>query len=62
MGIEGPLPGIFKVNPDKSTCFCAGVYPLIHSQILSTLKMGEGKLPVRYLGVSLISSRLYVCS
>ncbi|KAK1554682.1 hypothetical protein Q3G72_015780 [Acer saccharum] len=47
-----------KANPDKSTCFCVGVSPLIQSHILSTLKMGEGKLPVRYLGVPLISFRL----
>jgi hypothetical protein len=38
-----------KANPDKSTCFCAGIFPLVHSQILSMLKMGESKLQVRYL-------------
>jgi hypothetical protein len=47
-----------QANPDKSTCFCAGVSPFVYSQILSMLKMGEGKLPVRYLGVPLISSQL----
>jgi hypothetical protein len=31
---------------------------LIQSQIFSTLKMSEGKLPICYLGVPLISSQL----
>ncbi|XP_059462077.1 uncharacterized protein LOC132191079 [Corylus avellana] len=31
-----------KANPDKSTCFCAVLSHLAQSQILSTLKMGEG--------------------
>jgi hypothetical protein len=44
---------VLKANPNKSSCFCVGASPLVHSQILSTLKMGEGKLPV-----PLISSRL----
>jgi hypothetical protein len=41
-----------KSYPNKSTY---GVSHLVHSQILSTLKMSEGKLPVCYLGVPLIS-------
>jgi hypothetical protein len=50
-----------KANLDKSTCFCVGVFsPLVQSQILSKLKMGEGKLPVCYLRVPLISSWLCV--
>jgi hypothetical protein len=47
-----------KANPEKSTLFCAGVSLSVKAQIINTLKMCEGKLPVRYLGVPLISSRL----
>jgi hypothetical protein len=38
-----------KVNPEKSTLFCAGVSLSVKAQIVNTLKMCEGKLQVRYL-------------
>lgn len=42
-----------KVNPLKSFIFCARKL-----QLLDTLHMQEGHLPIRYLGVPLISSTL----
>jgi hypothetical protein len=47
-----------KANPEKSTLLCAGVPLSVKAQIVNLLKMCEGKLPIRYLGVPLISSRL----
>lgn len=49
-----------SVNPSKSTCFFAGINGSIKGDLLDCLKMKEGKLPVRYLGVPLISSKLSV--
>jgi hypothetical protein len=47
-----------KTNPEKSTLFCIGVPLSVETQIVSLLKMCEGKLHVWYLGVLIISSRL----
>jgi len=47
-----------KANPSKSFLFCSGVSERIKISLLSELQMGEGHLPVRYLGVPLISSKL----
>jgi hypothetical protein len=47
-----------KANPLKSSLFCSGVLEMIKISLLSELQMGEGHLPVRYLGVPLISSKL----
>lgn len=47
-----------KCNPAKSTVFCIGVSQVVKDRILGCLQMKEGKLPVRYLGVPLISSRV----
>jgi hypothetical protein len=47
-----------KVNPSKSSFFCSGVSSRMKSLLLDKLHMQEGVLPVKYLGVLLISSRL----
>jgi hypothetical protein len=47
-----------KVNPAKSSFFCSGVSNDTKQELLDTLHMVEGKLPVRYLGVPLITRRL----
>lgn len=45
-------------NPDKSNVFMCGIAANVGEQILSLLGYNAGCLPVRYLGVPLISSRL----
>lgn len=47
-----------KANPSKSSVFLAGVAEDVKQNILNTLHMPEGTLPVRYLGVPLITKRL----
>jgi hypothetical protein len=47
-----------KTNPEKSTLFYAEVHLVVKAQIVNLVKMCEGKLHVRYLGVTLISTRL----
>jgi hypothetical protein len=47
-----------KANPSKSSFFCSGLSPMMKSLLLDELHMQEGLLPVRYLGVPLISSKL----
>jgi hypothetical protein len=47
-----------KANPSKSSFYCSGLPDRMKHIILDELKMNEGHLPVRYLGVPLISSRL----
>ncbi|XP_059434561.1 uncharacterized protein LOC132167566 [Corylus avellana] len=47
-----------KANPSKSSFYCSGILDRIKQVLLNALQMKEGKLPVRYLGVPLISSRL----
>jgi hypothetical protein len=47
-----------KANPSKSSFYCSGISERVKQILLSSLQMKEGKLPVRYLGVPLISSRL----
>ncbi|XP_021979867.1 uncharacterized protein LOC110875989 [Helianthus annuus] len=45
-------------SPAKSTVFFCNVPPSIRQEILDIMPFQEGSLPVRYLGVPLISSRL----
>jgi mannosylglycoprotein endo-beta-mannosidase len=45
-------------NPDKSNIFTSGVSSCVKEQLISILGYKDGVLPVRYLGVPLISSRL----
>lgn len=45
-------------NPDKSNILTCGVAPSVKNQLIASLGYREGALPVRYLGVPLISSRL----
>jgi hypothetical protein len=45
-------------NPDKSSMFLCGVDPNTKMQLLGVLSYREGKLPVRYLGVPLITLKL----
>lgn len=47
-----------KANPEKSTLFCAGVSQVVKDQLVDCLQIREGKLPVLYLGVPLISTRI----
>jgi hypothetical protein len=47
-----------KANPSKSSFYCSGISERVKQILLSSMQMKEGKLPVRYLGVLLISSRL----
>ncbi len=49
-----------KTNPDKSLVFCAGLTDRDKQDVLNLLQMSEGTLPVRYLGVPLITKRLSV--
>lgn len=48
-----------KVNPSKSSMFCSGISLSMKAALLDSLQMKEGKLPVRYLGVPLISSKMF---
>jgi hypothetical protein len=45
-------------NPSKSSLFCAGLSTRMKDVLLEDLQMREGQLPVQYLGVPLISSKL----
>lgn len=47
-----------RANPNKSLAFCAGISGKDKETLLSLLQMSEGTLPVRYLGVPLITKRL----
>ncbi|XP_059442158.1 uncharacterized protein LOC132174537 [Corylus avellana] len=47
-----------KANPSKSSFYCSGISDRVKNKLLTDLQMKEGNLPVRYLGVPLISSRL----
>jgi hypothetical protein len=47
-----------KANPAKSSFFCLGVSNDTKQEMLDFLQMVEGKLPIRYLGVPLITRRL----
>ncbi|CAN1292519.1 LINE-1 retrotransposable element ORF2 protein [Linum perenne] len=48
-----------KINPGKTDLFCSSsVSPLVRSSILSQMGFNIGELPVRYLGVPLISGKL----
>uniref|UniRef100_A0A2N9FAP0 Reverse transcriptase domain-containing protein n=1 Tax=Fagus sylvatica TaxID=28930 RepID=A0A2N9FAP0_FAGSY len=47
-----------SVNQSKSEVFCANVPSDLQAQILSILQFRAGKLPVRYLGMPLISGKL----
>ena len=47
-----------KVNEGKSAIFFAGTNDEVKNDILSLLRFKEGRLPITYLGVPLISSAL----
>jgi hypothetical protein len=47
-----------RANPTKSSLFCAGLPAGDKSVLLDTLQVKEGSLPVRYLGVPLITKKL----
>ncbi|GJS14114.1 putative RNA-directed DNA polymerase, eukaryota, reverse transcriptase zinc-binding domain protein [Tanacetum coccineum] len=51
--VSGLVPSI-----PKSTAFFCNVMPHVKNAILSIMPFSEGKLPAKYLGVPLISSRL----
>ena len=45
-------------NPNKSSLCCTGVPQLVKEQLTDCLQVKERKIPVRYLGVPLISKKL----
>jgi hypothetical protein len=47
-----------KANPAKSVFFCAGIEDDDKKELLDLLQMQEGTLPVRYLGVPLVTKSL----
>jgi hypothetical protein len=47
-----------KTNPSKSSFYCSGISDRVKHLILDDLMMKEGHLPVRYLRVLLIFSKL----
>ncbi|KAL3576428.1 hypothetical protein D5086_021711 [Populus alba] len=51
------LPGLYP-NPNKSDIFLSNPLGADREQIISILGFREGELPMKYLGVPLISSRL----
>ena len=53
------LSGLYP-NPNKSDIFLSGMLGAEREQIISILGFREGELPMKYLGVPLISSRLKV--
>lgn len=53
----GRISGL-KTNPAKCLIFMAGVKPEVKHNLLEHLQFSEGTLPVRYLGIPLISTRL----
>ncbi|GKA68670.1 putative RNA-directed DNA polymerase [Tanacetum coccineum] len=55
----GSVSGLFPSFP-KSTVFFGNVKDFSKAKILEVMPFVEGKLPVRYLGVPLLSKRLYV--
>ena len=50
------LSGLWA-NPNKSSMFLSGVPASRKAHLLSILGYSEGELPIRYLGVPLISSK-----
>jgi hypothetical protein len=59
-GVLAEFEGLsgLKANPDRSLVFCAGLMDRGKQDVLNLLQMSEGTLPVRYLGVPLITKRL----
>ncbi|GJX56156.1 hypothetical protein Tco_0286053 [Tanacetum coccineum] len=55
----GSVSGLFPSFP-RSTMFFGNVRETCRTKILKVMSFIEGKLPVRYLGVPLLSKRLYV--
>lgn len=47
-----------RTNPSKCQLFMAGVQPNLQQEVVKQLKFMVGELPVRYLGMPLISTRL----
>jgi hypothetical protein len=47
-----------KTNPAKSSVFFGGVPLEVKNDILNFLHMYEGKLPIQYLGVPILSKQL----
>ncbi|GKE40752.1 hypothetical protein Tco_1464157 [Tanacetum coccineum] len=50
----------FNPNMSKSTMFCSNLSDAIKNEILGIVPFNVGKLPVRYLGVPLVTRRLSV--
>ena len=47
-----------KINEGKSSVFFSGTNDEVKRQMLNLLRFREGKLPIKYLGVPLLSTRL----
>lgn len=45
-------------KPSKSSLFCAGINPAEKQKLIECLQIREGHLPIRYLGVPLITRKL----
>lgn len=48
----------FKISPQKSTIFLAGVSEENKDELLAKFPFAKGDLPVRYLGLPLLSKRM----
>jgi hypothetical protein len=59
-GVLAEFEGLssLKTNPNKSLVFCAGLTDRGKQDVLNLLHKSEGTLPVRYLGVPLITKSL----
>jgi len=47
-----------KISMEKSTMYMAGVSPLVKAEIAALFPFDIGQLPVRYLGLPLVTKRL----
>jgi len=47
-----------RANPAKSNIFCVGITDAEKGKLMNFLQIREGHLPIRYLGVPLISKKL----
>lgn len=51
-----------SANPSKSSLFCAGINPTEKQKLIECLLIREGHLPIRNLGVPLITRKLMVAN
>jgi hypothetical protein len=51
-----------RAIPSKSYCFCAGLSSRMKAILMAELQLEEGQFPIRYLGVPLISFKLFAAN